>query len=332
MSFKVIINAIKLSTILGLVATHSYGSTAPSYNRGISRWDSAKATIARSTEIDPCSSRNVAENIRYFFKCLQTKMSDFVTTTNNAPAWDPSKVWSVNNGSIQTTTIPYTKYNKSLFTQWNKIYQDYNSLMDEKRSLVGQMIDMSDDTDETQQQVSDIESKIASVDQRLQAQTTIWQKFTQNNPSLNPAPTTLYPTLPDPMSTYFLSSTTQSGAYMISEDFYAALRAVLDQNPNMHLQLMKYYLLQTAALFSNMTRPQTYIARTNKIFRLSLMCADLTSIEGAILSIAAGVSPPLLYVPLQACQFTAQRVGPKSDGSQVTGTGTYSSGAGGYAF
>ena len=300
-----------------MISADGYSATAPSYNRGITRWESMKATVARSTEIDPCSSRNVAENIRYFFKCLQTKMSDFVTTVNNAPAWDPSKVWSVNNGNIQTATIPFTKYNKTLFTQWNKIYTDYNSLMEEKSSLVNQMIDISDDSDEGQRQLQDIETKLASIEQRLQAQETIWQNFITNNPLLNPAPTTQYPTLPDSLSPYFLTSTTQSGAYMISEDFYAALRTVLDQNPNMHLQLMKYYLLQTTALFNNMTRPQTYIARANKIFRLSLMCADLTSIEGAILSIAAGVSPPLLYLPLEACQFTAQRVGPKSDGSQI---------------
>ena len=102
---------------------------------------------------------------------------------------------------------------------------------------------------------------------------------------------------------------------MINEDFYADMRKVLDKNPNAHLQLMKYYLIELPATFRTMTVTQRAASQADKMFKVSMRCADPDSIEGALLAIASSAAPPLPYLPLAACQFDGRRLA-VTDGSQ----------------
>ena len=59
----------------GLLLANMAGAL-PDNRRSLSTWGGMKASLARSTETDVCSSRNIAENIRAFYKCLQSKLSN----------------------------------------------------------------------------------------------------------------------------------------------------------------------------------------------------------------------------------------------------------------
>ena len=313
---------IALIAFLGFVVAPllTHAATVSSNNRrAMSRSGSMSASIARSTEIDSCSSRNVAENINYFFKCLQGKMSTYMTkTTTGAPQWNKSMVFAVQKGAVQTASLVLNVQNRSLFSQWKNYYTQFQKIQAERNAQVELMLDGSldedPDSDETQDALAKLTSKQAVLTSQLEALQGRWDTFIDKVANqTDPGP---YPTIPDATAPVFQRQTPKPGVWMIDEGFYSAVRKVLDQNPNAHLQLMKYYLLERPARFRTMKQSQVSFSQANKIFRVSLMCSDKDSIKGAILSIAASAAPPLPYLPLAACQFDGKRIG-KSDQSQI---------------
>jgi hypothetical protein len=272
---------------------------------------------------------------------VKKKLPNYVTSIQpNVTQWDKSKIFAMSNGSIQTGTIPVTIANKSLFDMWQSLYKEYQALEMEEgrlidRELGGELDEAeerySDDNDQESlkalnkfdQDLANIQSKIKSVDTRWETLRNQIMNMPAPIPSL--VPKTQYPTYPNPLSPIFLTQTTKPGVWLVSEQFYADFRKVLDDNPNAHLQLMKYYLLENPARFRRMTRAQDNFAAADKAFRISLLCADISSVEGLILSIAASSAPPLPYLPVRACQFSAKRIA-ISDNSPLGGTGTPSAG------
>jgi hypothetical protein len=307
-------------------------------NRGLTRKEGVKSYWARSTEVDPCSSRNIAENVRFFFQCAKTKLPNYVISGQGGVLqWDKSKVFAMNNGAIQTGTIPVVISNQGLFTMWNSLYKEYASITREEMALIDEMLggalDEAEDAansedphegqailDQFSQKESNLQAKILSVNTR-------WETFLQSIPSnvSQYRPNTEYPIAPDPLSPVFLTQTTKSGVWLVSEQFYADVRKLLDDNPNAHLQLMKYYLLENPAQFRRLSWLQNSFAQADKSFKISLLCADIASVEGLILTIAAGAAPPLPYLPVRACQFSGKRIA-ISDNSPISDSGMPSAG------
>lgn len=323
------------TALAGLLTLSGGSSEGASYNsRALTKTQAMKATFFRSIETDPCSSRNIAESINAFWSCVKTKLTDYTTTgSNSVPQWNPSKIWAVSTGAVQTTTVPTMVMNRALFSQWKSLYDQYLQLRNNNNNLIKQLESMAE-TEDGDNLSSDFQKlqqqQLASIAQ-LNNMVKSWSSFITNNQryftaASVTAPSSSYPTPPNPMSPIFLTQSTRSGVYMIDEKFYADFRNLLDTNPNMHLQLMKYYLISSPANFRSMTSSQISDAATNKMFRISMWCANPQSIEGAILSIAAGAAPPLAFLPLDACQFNAARIG-TGDGSTINATGT----TGGYA-
>jgi hypothetical protein len=313
-----------------LYGSASLGGPAKT-NRALTRSGAISATIGRSLEIDPCSSRNIAANINAFWSCVKGKLKNYTVSSGagGATQWDPSKIWAMSKGSVQTTTIPTMTVNRSLFNQWKSLYERYKKIKNDNDILIGQldaMAETENDDDNPSDELEKLQQQQLSIQSQLNNMVRSWASFLKSNEQYfkkaNTAlPTTIYPTSPDPRSNVFLTESTRSGVYMIDEKFYADLRNLLDKNPNMHLQLMKYYLIsRTPANFRKLTTSQKNDAINNKMFRISLWCADPKGIEGALLSIAAGAAPPLAFLPLDACQFNAARVG-VGDGSPISTTG-----------
>lgn len=303
--------------------------SAPQYNRAVSSGQAAKeATISLLNDsFDVCNARNVASNLGYFWRCVQLKLPNYTTNKNGQITWDKSKIFSTIKGSIQTTTVPTVITNMGLLTQWRALYANYTQLRREMASLIDQMVEgvLDGNEDVIEEQINDFNRQMGVKEAQLDSVRNSWATFVNNN-NLGKFVSPNWPVAPDPTSSTFSTPVSKSGVFMISEDFYADFRALLDSSPNMHLQLLKYYLVTTPSLFNSMTKPQTEIAKSNKMFRVSLICADTTSVEGALLGIAAAAAPPLPYPILQSCQFSAQRVGLPSDGDpiQVANNGGYS--------
>jgi len=315
-----------------VVAPAFSGQTVAKNNRSFTKKEGFKAYWGRSLEIDPCSSRNVAENVRFFFQCVKSKLPGYVISgPGGVLQWDKSKVFAMSNGAIQTGSVPINAFNQSVYSQWSSLYKEYTALEQEEQNLIKKMESGDLDTaeededpaqgaailDKFEQDQSNLAARIASVKTR-------WDSFVATLPQQY-EPSALYPIWPDPLSPIFLTQTTKSGVWLVSEQFYADFRKLLDDNPNAHLQLMKYYLLEHPARFRKLTRNQNNFVAPDKSFKISLLCADPASVEGLILTIAVGSSPALLDIPVRACQFSAQRIA-ISDNSALGATGTPSAG------
>ena len=319
-----------ITTLVGFLGFYGEESQgAQQNNRALTRTSGIKAIIARGIEMDPCSSRNVAENINAFWACVKNKLSAYTTTgSNGVPQWNLSKIWATSNGSIVTTTVPTMVMNRSLFNQWKSLFEQYKKISNSNDQLIKQLdsIAEAEEADSPSKDYTKLQQQQLAILVQLNSMVQSWSAFIANNQRYFTAanvvaPTSLYPTPPDPRSPVFLTQSTRPGVYMIDEGFYSDFRNLLDQNPNMHLQLMKYYLISRPANFRSLTSGQLTDVAANKMFTISMWCADPQSVEGALLSMAAGASAPLAFLPLDACQFNAARV-TKGDGSAInTGGG-----------
>ncbi len=316
------------------------GRTAPAQNnRGLTGFEAATSFAARKTELDSCSSRNVAENIRFFFQCVKSKLTNYVMTGQGGILkWDKSKVFAMNNGAIKVGSVPITAGNQALYNQWKNLYQQYVSLSLEEIALIDNMMDITIDDSDNPEVVEEDEKAIDKLSQQEQVVNTKianietqWSEFKGNSRiPTGLQPSTAYPTYPDPLSPIFLTVSKKSGVWLVNEQFYADVRTLLDQNPYAHLQLLKYYMLETPARFRKRTMVQNNFIQADKAFKVSLLCGDPNSVEGLLLNIAAIAAPPLPYLPLRACQMSGQRIA-TSDGSALNATGATPTGTS-YAF
>ena len=276
--------------------------------------------MARKTEIDPCSSRNVAADILNFQQCAMKKLSDFTTQdANGVTTWDPKKVYATKSEKIVSVSgVPVTKLDLGTLSTWTRLYNNYSTQMDTLTNLLDQMNQFEGgEEEESLPAFQVLQRTYQKTHDQLETINTAWQSFIQNANSRQGGyalfPQSTYPTVPDATSPTVLITTTQT-QQAVSEAFYSAFRKFLDQNPHAHLQLMKYSLVTTPALFGKYTASQASRAQANKVFQNSRTCA-MGGIDGLVLSMAASLAPPLLYPALQACrQFSAQVV-MKSDGS-----------------
>jgi len=313
------INGMILLVILGSVlsfeAIGARNSNPSPSKRVIGRAASFKANIARTLEV-PCSSRNIAENGDVFLSSCAMSDSNLASYTMTDPSgvksWDPSKIYVMAKSSkitpVMVQNIPVNKFDKITYNQWVLLWNSYRKIIGELDNLMSDLDGLEgsvtgEDSPELQAQFEQLAKKREALDASLSALSAVWQNFIAKDRigGYTAFPNTTYPMNPEATSPYVSVTNSTQSQPAISESFYSDFKKFLDNNPQAHLQMMKYNMITEPVLFTKFkTQDEADEASGNKVFYMARKCAD-TGPQATMLRMTATFAPPLLGSPIPVC-------------------------------
>lgn len=318
-----------------------------------------KRTIANKVDSvgGSCTERAAQQNLNNLYVCVKSKLSQFVTGSNKA--WNKAAIYAWKSGKVMTGSINVTTANMTKYQQWKNIYDDYVKLQEQKRNMIESF---EQSTPSTTQELSNFQSQFMAVNRQISNIAADYDKYEEKD-ALDPTtkmpqiltqdednpkkytPTIAtrwanfaarwgyknpgrFPTRPNPLSPEIVQQKKKSGVKIVSYNFYAALRKLLDDNPNMHMAIVNYYLVENPANFDTMTEEELRFSNMDKEFMVSQICSEDTP-RGVILQIVGAASPPTSHRLIEACDdFSSFQldIGDGSGSNSATSSSSYSTG------